>query len=183
MVNAVHAVLYTQHPEEVRAFFRDVLNFPAVDAGHGWLIFALPPAEMGVHPTQSPSEDGKHQLFLICDDLQATMEELKRKGVEFTQPVQDAGSGLLTALKLPGGGENSTSTSRSTRPRWARDGYDFQKVRVELPVVVRFRPPQDQDDFIIRLKDVSNPSGPYGDVSTCGRDPQFGFHISLNFVF
>jgi catechol 2,3-dioxygenase-like lactoylglutathione lyase family enzyme len=105
MINAVHAVLYTQHPEKVRAFFRDVLNFPAVDAGRGWLIFALPPAEMGVHPTESASEDGKHQLYLMCDDVAATMEELKGKGVEFTQPVRDAGFGLLTALQLPGGGQ------------------------------------------------------------------------------
>jgi predicted enzyme related to lactoylglutathione lyase len=105
MINAVHAVIYTKDADAVRAFFRDVLGFSSVDAGHGWLIFALPPAELGMHPTDSDSQDGRHQLYLMCDDLAATVTELKHKGVEFTEPIKDAGWGLLIAMKIPGGGE------------------------------------------------------------------------------
>ncbi len=105
MINAVHAVIHTKDAGAVRAFFRDVLGFSSVDAGHGWLIFALPPAELGIHPTDSASEDGRHQLYLMCDDVAATVTELKGKGIEFTGPVKDAGWGLLVAMKIPGGGE------------------------------------------------------------------------------
>jgi predicted enzyme related to lactoylglutathione lyase len=105
MINAVHAVIYTKDAEAVRAFFRDVLGLSSVDAGHGWLIFALPPAELGIHPTDSASEDGRHMLYLMCDDIVATVAELKGKGVEFTAAVKDAGWGLLAAMRIPGGGE------------------------------------------------------------------------------
>jgi catechol 2,3-dioxygenase-like lactoylglutathione lyase family enzyme len=111
VINAAHVVIYTQDAEADRAFFRDVLGFAAVDAGQGWLIFALPPAELGIHPTEkgsAPTGDvlkGHHQLYLMCDEVEATMRELKGKGVEFTQPIKDLGWGLLTALKLPGGSE------------------------------------------------------------------------------
>jgi predicted enzyme related to lactoylglutathione lyase len=104
MINAVHAVIYNKDADGVRAFFRDVLGFPAVDAGQGWLIFGLPPAEAGVHPIEGA---GRHQLYLMCDDVEATVEELKLKGVEFTQPIKDVGWGLLTAMKIPGGEELS----------------------------------------------------------------------------
>jgi catechol 2,3-dioxygenase-like lactoylglutathione lyase family enzyme len=105
VINAAHVVIYSKGAEAVRAFFRDVLGFSAVDAAHGWLIFALPPAELAVHPTDSALEDGRHQLYLMCDDVEATVRELKDKGVEFTQPVKDTGWGLLTAMKIPAGGE------------------------------------------------------------------------------
>jgi len=105
MINAVHAIIYTKDADAVRAFFRDVLGFASVDAGHGWLIFALPPAELGIHPTDSDSEDGRHMLYLMCDDIAATVAELKGKGVEFTAAIQDAGWGLLAAMRIPGGGE------------------------------------------------------------------------------
>ena len=105
MINAAHVVIYTKDADAVRAFFRDVLGLSSVDAGHGWLIFALPPAELAMHPTNSALEDGRHQLYLMCDDVEATVEELKGKGVEFTQPIKNAGFGLLTAMKIPGGGE------------------------------------------------------------------------------
>jgi predicted enzyme related to lactoylglutathione lyase len=113
MINAVHAVIYTKDAEAARAFFRDVLGLPHVDAGHGWLIFALPPAEMGVHPTDG---ENHHQLYLMCDDVEATVAELKAKGVEFTQPVKDAGFGLLTAMKVPGGGELSLYQPKHASP-------------------------------------------------------------------
>jgi len=105
MINAVHAVIYTKEADALRAFFRDVLGFNSVDAGNGWLIFALPPAELGIHPTNSVLEHGQHLLYLMCDDIEATVQELEGKGVEFTQPVKDAGFGLLTAMRVPGGGE------------------------------------------------------------------------------
>ena len=105
MVNAVHTVIYTKQAEAVRAFFRDVLELPFVDAGGGWLIYALPPGELGIHPTDSDDEDGKHMLYLMCDDIEATVAQLKAKGVEFTKPIKNVGFGMLTALKLPDASE------------------------------------------------------------------------------
>lgn len=102
MISGVHAVIYTKGADKVRAFFRDVLELSFVDAGDGWLIFALPPAELGIHPTD---EAGKHALYLMCDDIDATVKALKSKGVEFCGPVKDVGFGLLTSFKIPGGDE------------------------------------------------------------------------------
>ncbi|HUI41422.1 MAG TPA: VOC family protein [Terriglobia bacterium] len=109
MINAAHVVIYSKDAEADRAFFRDVLRFPSVDAGQGWLIFALPSAELGIHPTNEETAPGKgvlqgrHQLYLTCDDVNATVRELEAKGVSFTEPVKDVGWGVLTALQLPGG--------------------------------------------------------------------------------
>jgi predicted enzyme related to lactoylglutathione lyase len=105
MINGVHALIYTKHADEVRAFFQDVLGFSSVDSGDGWLIFALPPAELGIHPANGDGRHGRHQLYLMCDDVHRTIEELKRKGVEFTADVIDEGWGLTTSIKLPGGSE------------------------------------------------------------------------------
>jgi predicted enzyme related to lactoylglutathione lyase len=102
MINGVHAIVYTKAPEEVRSFFRDVLGLSSVDAGHGWLIFALPPAELGVHPSD---DESFHELYLLCDDIHATMEELKGKGVEFSRPLSEQGWGFVTSIRMPGGGE------------------------------------------------------------------------------
>jgi catechol 2,3-dioxygenase-like lactoylglutathione lyase family enzyme len=102
VITGVHAVVFTKEAERLRAFFRDVLGFSSVDAGGGWLIFALPPAELAAHPSD---EEGRHELYLMCDDVEATVEELSAKGVEFTGPVSDEGFGLLTAMRLPGRGE------------------------------------------------------------------------------
>jgi predicted enzyme related to lactoylglutathione lyase len=89
-----------------RAFFRDVLGLPNVDAHDGWLIFALPPAELGIHPQSEPvMPSGRHELFLMCDDISATVGELAAKGAEFTSPVTDQGFGLLVSIRIPGGGE------------------------------------------------------------------------------
>jgi predicted enzyme related to lactoylglutathione lyase len=83
-----------------RAFFRDVLEFPSVDAGQGWLIFAAPPGELVIHPAE---ERARHKLYLMCADIEAEVARLAAKGVEFTMPIRDQGWGLLTQVKLPDG--------------------------------------------------------------------------------
>jgi len=101
MISGVHAIIYTQQADRLREFFRDVLQLPSVDAGHGWLIFALPPAEIAMHP----DEERHHELYLMCTNIGATTEELKKKGVELASPIADRGWGLVTRLKLPSGDE------------------------------------------------------------------------------
>ena len=102
MITGVHAIIFNQDAEGVRAFFRDTLGLRSVDAGGGWLIFALPPAELGIHPIES---GGHHELYLMCDDLETTVQELRSRGVEFSREISDAGFGRLTAFKIPGGAE------------------------------------------------------------------------------
>ncbi len=107
MFFGTHLLLYSRDAEADRAFLRDVLEIPAVDAGEGWLIFALPPAEMGVHPSEAdslPKEGGPASgtLYLMCRDLRATMDKLKAKGVQ-CGAVHDAGWGVVTSIALPGG--------------------------------------------------------------------------------
>lgn len=104
MITGAHAIIFSEDAGATRAFFRDVLGFPAVDAGEGWLIFKLPPAELASHPDE---RGGRHELYLMCDDIQATRAELEAKGVEFTSEVQDQRWGLSTTMKVPGGGELS----------------------------------------------------------------------------
>jgi catechol 2,3-dioxygenase-like lactoylglutathione lyase family enzyme len=101
MINGAHAIVYSRDAEALRAFFRDVLELPDVDAGGGWLLFALPPAEMAVHPTDG--ESGL-ELYLMCDDVEATVARLRSRGVEFDGDVTEQRWGRLTAIKLPGGG-------------------------------------------------------------------------------
>lgn len=105
MITGVHTIIYATDATATRAFFKDVLGFPCVDAHDGWLIFALPPGELAAHPTDEPAESGRPELYLMCDDVHRTVAELKRKGVEFIQPVSDQGYGLLTTLRVPGAGE------------------------------------------------------------------------------
>ncbi|HYM81429.1 MAG TPA: VOC family protein [Candidatus Limnocylindria bacterium] len=102
MIHGIHTLIHTPDAERLRAFFRDVVGLPFVDAGEGWLIFALPPAELGIHPSEGRTH---HELYLMCEDVEATMKELGDKGVEFTSPITDQGFGLMTSIKLPGGGE------------------------------------------------------------------------------
>jgi len=111
MITGLHVLMYAVDADATRAFFRDVLKLKSVDAGEGWLIFALPPAELGIHPSEqdtAPGESGAsgtHTLNLMCDDINATVDELRKKGVVFTKPVSDQGWGLVTRLRIPGGGE------------------------------------------------------------------------------
>jgi catechol 2,3-dioxygenase-like lactoylglutathione lyase family enzyme len=102
VITGVHALIYTNNPDATRAFFRDVLGFASVDAGDGWLIFALPPAELGIHPTEG---EDRHELYLMCTDIEQTMADLSAKGVEFSGPLADAGFGRVAALRVPGAGE------------------------------------------------------------------------------
>jgi predicted enzyme related to lactoylglutathione lyase len=113
VINGAHAIVYSEDADADRAFFRDVLGYPSADAGGGWLIFALPPAELAVHPTTT---GGSHELYLMCDDIDATVAELTERGVEFTQPVSDQGFGRLTAIRLPGGGELGLYEPRHPSP-------------------------------------------------------------------
>ncbi len=100
-----HALLYTADPEAVRSILRGVLGWRHVDAGEGWLIFALPPAEVGIHPAEGPTYEAgaRHQLCLMCDDISATIEELRSKGVEVRGDPEDEGWGISVTLVLPGG--------------------------------------------------------------------------------
>jgi catechol 2,3-dioxygenase-like lactoylglutathione lyase family enzyme len=100
MISGAHVIIYSRDADADRAFFRDVLEYAHVDAGGGWLIFKLPPAEVAVHPAETPS----HELYLMCDDVSATVESLAARGVA-CGPVSDQGWGLLTSIRLPGGGD------------------------------------------------------------------------------
>src|ERR1700730_6403022 len=101
MIFGAHVIVYSTDAAADRAFFRDVLGFSSVDAGHDWLIFALPPAEWAVHPAE---ENGGHELFLMCDDLDAEIAALGEKDVRCSE-VEQARWGFLTKIRLPGGGE------------------------------------------------------------------------------
>jgi predicted enzyme related to lactoylglutathione lyase len=113
VITGAHAIVYSADAEALRAFFRDVLEFPSVDAGGGWLIFGLPPAELAAHPAES---GGRHELYLMCDDIEATVAELESRGVQFSGPVTDEGFGLVTAIALPGGGELGLYEPRHPTP-------------------------------------------------------------------
>ena len=99
-----HALLYSSEPEKLRAVLRDVFGWTHVDAGDGWLIFALPPAELGVHPADGPTyESGtRHQLSFMCDDITATIRELRAKGIDVKGDPVDEGYGITIMLGLPG---------------------------------------------------------------------------------
>jgi predicted enzyme related to lactoylglutathione lyase len=106
MIRGVHTMFYSSEPEALRAFLRDKLKFPFTDVGGGWLIFDLPEADMGCHPAGAPPEaepSGTHNVSFYCDDIEATVAELKGRGVQFTEPVTDRGYGLVTHFKVPGG--------------------------------------------------------------------------------
>jgi catechol 2,3-dioxygenase-like lactoylglutathione lyase family enzyme len=97
-VIGTHALLYTSEPEALRACLRDVFGWPNVDARDGWLIFALPPAELGVHPADAPA----HELTFMCDDIRATIADLSSKGITFEGEPADQGFGIVVTMVLPG---------------------------------------------------------------------------------
>ncbi|WP_033215971.1 VOC family protein [Streptomyces virginiae] len=102
MISGAHVILHSRNAEADRAFLRDVLDFAGVDAGGGRLIFKLPPAEVAVHPTDGPP---RHELFLMCDDLDSQLAEFRARGVEITRPISEQRWGKLTAIRLPSGAE------------------------------------------------------------------------------
>lgn len=108
----MHAIVFSSQAEKVRAFFADVLGMPSADAGGGWLIFALPPAELAVHP----ADESHHELHLMCDDIRATLAELKSKGAEVARDVSDQGWGLVAAIRLPDGSELPVYEPRHPSP-------------------------------------------------------------------
>lgn len=112
MITGAHSVIFSTDPEADRAFLRDVLGLPHVDAGEGWLIFGLPPAEVAVHPGD---KNNVHELYLICDDVDAFITEMSDRGVGCGS-VQDMGWGRLTAVTLPGGGSLGFYEPRHARP-------------------------------------------------------------------
>ena len=103
MITGLHAILYSPDADKVRAFLRDVVGLKSVDAGHGWLIFAAPPAELAAHPIEA-DEKPHHELFLMCDDLKATIQDLAAKGVQ-CGPITAVRWGSGSSIHLPGGGE------------------------------------------------------------------------------
>ncbi len=112
MITGAHTIIFSTRPEADRAFLRDVLHLPNVDTGDGWLIFALPPSEMAVHPYK---RNNVHRLYLMCDDIQAFRKEIKRHNIE-SDEVVEAEWGLLTEVSLPGGGKLGVYQPRHARP-------------------------------------------------------------------
>jgi catechol 2,3-dioxygenase-like lactoylglutathione lyase family enzyme len=102
VIEGAHLILYSRDAEVDRAFLRDTLGFAGVDAGEGWLILALPPAEVAVHPTDGET---RHELYLTCDNIERTLADLSDRGVEIVHPVADRGWGLLAAIRMPSGAE------------------------------------------------------------------------------
>jgi len=127
MINGAHAIIYSKHPEADKAFFRDVLRLPNVDVGRGWLIFALPPAEVAVHPTEG---NETQELYLMCEDISAFVLQMKEHNVACL-PVQNQGWGLLTTLTLPGGGKLGAYEPRHARPDSVR-GASALKVKKKV---------------------------------------------------
>ena len=112
MINGAHAIIYSKDAEADRAFLRDVLKFPGVDVGGGWLIFGLPPAELAVHPAE---DSGRQEIYLMCEDVTALVAALAARGVA-CGPITDQRWGLLTQVTLPGGGTLGVYEPRHARP-------------------------------------------------------------------
>lgn len=112
MITGAHAIIYSKDAAADRAFFRDVFGFSFADAGDDWLIFALPPAEVAMHPSET---GGKHELYLTCADVNALVADLRAKGFACSD-VKDEGWGLITGLTLPGGSELGIYQPRHASP-------------------------------------------------------------------
>ena len=112
MITGAHAILYSTDPVADRAFLRDVLKLPHVDAGEGWLIFGLPPSELAVHPAE---QNGRQEIFLICDDIQEFVKEMTEQRVKYSQ-IQTLGWGQITYISLPGGSQLGVYQPLHARP-------------------------------------------------------------------
>jgi catechol 2,3-dioxygenase-like lactoylglutathione lyase family enzyme len=121
MIRGVHTMFYSSEPEALRAFIREKLGYSFTDVGGGWLIFDLPEADMGVHPAASLSADGRpsgtHDVSFYCDDIEKTVQELRERGVEFSEGISDRGFGLVTRFRVPGG-----FTLQLYQPRYEKRG-------------------------------------------------------------
>jgi hypothetical protein len=113
MLTGAHAIIYSRKPEKDRAFLRDVLALPNVDVGEGWLIFGLPPSEVAVHPSE---ENDVHEFYFMCDDVEAFVSEMKERGIKCSR-IHNRGWGLLTEVRLPGGGKLGVYQPRHARPK------------------------------------------------------------------
>jgi catechol 2,3-dioxygenase-like lactoylglutathione lyase family enzyme len=118
VIAGAHTIIFADDAERARAFLRDVLGFEGVDAGDGWLIFALPPGELAVHPGEGwgGRGPGQHALFLMCHDIEQTVEQLEAEGVEFVSAIQDEGWGRITQFVIPGAGEMGLYEPRHPSP-------------------------------------------------------------------
>jgi len=112
LISGAHAMIFTRDEEADRAFLRDVLEIPCIDSGGGWLIFKLPPAELGVHGGEN---NDVHQLYLMCDDLDLAMATLAERGARCAEPFT-ASWGRATSVPLPGGGKIGLYEPRHARP-------------------------------------------------------------------
>jgi catechol 2,3-dioxygenase-like lactoylglutathione lyase family enzyme len=121
MIRGIHTMFYTSKPEELRIFIRDKLGFPFTDVGDGWLIFDLPEADMGCHPTDAdgPVTSGTHYISFYCDDIEKTVSELTARGVEFTDEISDRGYALAIHFKMPGDFEVELY-----QPHYSKDSTD-----------------------------------------------------------
>ncbi|HEY7188802.1 MAG TPA: hypothetical protein VH436_19735 [Vicinamibacterales bacterium] len=115
-ITGAHTIIYSKSAEADRAFLRDVFGLPNVDVGHGWLIFAVPPAEVAVHPSE---ENNIHEFYLMTDDIRGLVDSLTKQGLKCTPP-QDEGWGVLTQVKLPGGGTVGVYEPRHPRPTFRK---------------------------------------------------------------
>jgi len=142
MITGAHAILYSTDADADRAFLRDVLGFPHVDAGEGWLIFRLPPAEVAVHPSD---ENDAHELFLMTDDVEALVASMAGRGIAAT-PISEQGWGRLTQVTLPGGGKLGIYQPRHASPpahgsrRTAKAGPSAKKTKKRKASAARARP-------------------------------------------
>ena len=112
MIIGAHSIIFSKNPEADRAFLKDVLHLPHVDAGEGWLIFGVPPAELAVHPFK---RNNLHRIYLMCDDIEGFIHEMQQHHIA-CDPVVVADWGLLTTISLPGGGKLGVYQPRHTRP-------------------------------------------------------------------
>jgi hypothetical protein len=115
-ITGAHMIIYSANGDADRAFLRDVLGFPHVDVGEGWLIFALPSSEIAIHPSEKSSE---HEIYLMVDDVKGFVASMTDRGVRCTEP-RDQGWGVLTSLSLPGGGQLGVYEPRHARPTWSK---------------------------------------------------------------
>ena len=114
LINGAHSIIYSSNAEADRALLRDVLGLPNVDVGQGWLIFALPPGEVAVHPSE---KNDFHELYLMTDDIRAFVDAMKKRDVACSEP-NDQGWGILSEMTLPGGGKLGVYQPRHARPAW-----------------------------------------------------------------